>query len=348
MSIFSLLPHSGILCLLALEFMWPLVGSGPIYSHVADDLLENCSNNWYLNALFITNYNPVLKNCINHTFWSSIDFQLFLIGLLVIACMRVSMKLGIGVVMLFGAADHIVTGVMAHLYQTTHAMISHPLTAPTIIQYVDYIHNQTTNYMFTFLAGLSAAVYLIEKGPANVGKMGLVASVIFMQLAAYSTVLYNNYPHFFPKWTIPVFFIAVKTCWACSNTLSIMYFTYKPPAVVKKSDGNESKQEKQATTTDEPVVQAAGAGAGEASFGYRLYLMVSRLSTSMYLVNYWFIRYDFFTARQTFEISTISFFKRFGYSVCFAEIIAFFFYTILLGPLDAYRKRVYTSKAKSD
>ena len=337
---------AGILCLLAIEFMWPLVGSGPIYSHVADDLLENCSNNWYLNVLFITNYNPVLKNCVNHTFWSSIDFQLFLLGLLIIACMRISMRLGIAAIAFFAAADFLVTGVMAHLYQTTYALAAHPLTAPSIIHYVDYIHNHTTNYMFTFMIGLAVAIYLIEKGPVNVGTMGIIASLIFMQLGAYSTVLYNNYPHIFPKSTIPIFFVGVKTCWALSNTLAIMYFTWKPKPV-KKNQDDEKKQE--AATAEKPATAGKSAVASqEASVGYRLYLMVSRLSTSMYLVNYWFIRYDFFSARQPFEITTITFFKRFGYSVCFSEILAFFFYTILLGPLDSYRKRVYTSKSKDD
>lgn len=317
--------------------MWPFVGAGPIYTYVADDIVENCSNNWYLNVFFITNYNPVLKNCVNHTFWSSIDFQLFLMGLLIIACMRKSLKLGIAMIGFFAAIDFGVTGIMAHIYQTAHGLAAHPLTAPGIIHYVDYIHNQTTNYMFTFLAGLSVAMYLVEKGPLNVGTAGIIGSFIFMQLGAYSTITYNNYPHIFPKSTIPVFFAVVKICWAASNTLSIMYFAYraKPPKD-KKSETKEKPVEKKPEEVQ------------EASVGYRLYLMISRLSTSMYLVNYWFIRYDFFTARQPFEITTINFFKRFGYSVCFSEILAFFFYVILLGPLDSYRKRVYTSKKKTD
>lgn len=332
--------------------MWPLVGSGPIYTHVAEDVLENCSNNWYLNVLFVTNYNPVSKNCINHTFWSSIDFQLFLLGLLVIACMRISMKLGIAVIGFFATTDFLVTGVMAYLYQTTYALAAHPLTAPRIIHYVDYIHNQTTNYMFTFLVGLSVAIYLIEKGPVNVGIVGLVASFVFMQLGSYSTVVYNSYSHIFPTSTIPIFFAVVKGCWAASNTLSIMYFTSKAAAMKKenKGDGKGGKEQVPAKEPGKKATKSADHAEHEeeASVGYRLYLMVSRLSTSMYLVNYWFIRYDFFSARQTFEITTITFFKRFGYSVCFSEILAFFFYTILLGPLDGYRKKIYASKAKAD
>ena len=41
--------------LTALEFLWPFAGSGPIFSRVANFVLNKCTKNWWLNLLFINN-----------------------------------------------------------------------------------------------------------------------------------------------------------------------------------------------------------------------------------------------------------------------------------------------------
>lgn len=41
--------------LTAFEFLWPLAGNGPIFSRVANFILNKCTKNWWLNLLFINN-----------------------------------------------------------------------------------------------------------------------------------------------------------------------------------------------------------------------------------------------------------------------------------------------------
>jgi len=339
----------GMLCLLSLEFLWPLAGSGPLYTFVGQDILDNCHANWYRNVLFFTNYNPVMENCMNHTFWSSIDFQLFILGVVIMMVLARNRTLGITLIVLAGLGDFLVSGIIAHVYQTTHAMAAHPITVEKVIQYIDYIHNQTTNYMFTFIFGMSIGIYVVtgRNNTWSVGYPGVVIGLILLQLSSYSTVVYNNFGDLVDKAYIPIYLAGVKLFLSTGIALWILFFTYTP-----SKDTQETKETKKDTKKTDQVKAPPTAEPtnyftiSETDWGYRLFFAVSRLSTSLYLVNYWFIRWDFFTVRVPFETSIISFFKRFGYSVCFSEILAFLFYTILLAPIDSYRKMLFSPKEK--
>lgn len=50
-----------ILSLVALEFCWPLIGSGPFYKLGSKFVLDNCSKYWLLNVLQISNWSPALE-----------------------------------------------------------------------------------------------------------------------------------------------------------------------------------------------------------------------------------------------------------------------------------------------
>jgi hypothetical protein len=336
----------GMLCLLALEFLWPIAGSGPLYTFVANDILDDCHENWYRNVFFFTNYNPVMKNCMNHTFWSSIDFQLFILGVFILFVLARSKGFGITLLVVTGLADFIITGIIAKVYDTAHAMAAHPISVEKVIEYVDYIHNQTTNYMFTFVIGLSVGVYVVTgRNKHSFGFGVLILAFILMNISAYATVVFNNFSEYVDRKYIPVFLAIVKITIASGAALGMLFFTATPPSDKKKNQESKKIPEGKKVETSQQVTLSQ---IPSTDYGYRLFLMLSRLSTSLYLVNYWYIRYDFFTARAPFETSVMSFFKRFGYSVCFSEILAFFFYTILLAPMDAYRKVLFSSKVKVD
>lgn len=117
----------GIVCLLAVEFLWPFLGSGPLYTEVSRDILENCSKNWYLNVLFITNWNHVLDNCINHTFYSSIDLQLFALGAIAVYLLNRNRRIGLAFCALMIVLDFVIVGVVSHKYETDPTMAAYPI-----------------------------------------------------------------------------------------------------------------------------------------------------------------------------------------------------------------------------
>lgn len=394
----------GVLCYIALELVWPLAGTGPLYTFVGNDVIDNCASNWWRNVLFITNYNPVSQNCANHTFWSSVDFHLFIVGLIVIFTLKKSRTLAILLMLTLVTIDFAYTGYTSVKYNTTHSMATFPISVGKVVEYVDRIHNPTTTYLFTFIVGLSMGIYYTEYRAPDLGAGSLVLALLSLQSGAYSTAIYNEWSksNSTVKQMTWLYYIVVKSLYTLSFTLLMTFLVAqgqakgRPSRVKREQKVSHDKEENNNTLHPTDVAHVNGDGhangnsngnasangnghsdgngyangnsngqtrsvadcevtaknnvQNDSSLGYRLFMALSRLSTALYLVNYWFIRYDFFTAYAPFEASKISFFKRFGYSICFAEILAFFFHVIFLAPIDLYRKHYIAPlfKAKRD
>ncbi|UYV63998.1 hypothetical protein LAZ67_2006285 [Cordylochernes scorpioides] len=69
---------------MALLFMIPLIGSGPVWFLTLDPQIQNCRNNWWTNFLFANNYLNTDKPCLEHTWYLAVDLQLHLLGLLIL------------------------------------------------------------------------------------------------------------------------------------------------------------------------------------------------------------------------------------------------------------------------
>ena len=39
-----------------ISFLWPLIGSGPVFKSQTGELLEACYNSWWKNLLYINNF----------------------------------------------------------------------------------------------------------------------------------------------------------------------------------------------------------------------------------------------------------------------------------------------------
>lgn len=113
-----------ISALLALEFCWPLIGSGPLYKQGSEYVLENCSKNWLRNILLVNNWSPSLQKCAPQLFHSAVDFQLFLIGLPAALLLYKNRRAGIAFCSLIIVSAMIMTGYAAHSKQTLPNFIS--------------------------------------------------------------------------------------------------------------------------------------------------------------------------------------------------------------------------------
>lgn len=88
------------LILIALQLLWPLISNGPLYTRFSQIVVEDCSANWWKHVVFLANQDPkravridenriyletytnrLLLQCLVHTFFTSVDFQLFFLGL---------------------------------------------------------------------------------------------------------------------------------------------------------------------------------------------------------------------------------------------------------------------------
>ncbi|XP_053686956.1 nose resistant to fluoxetine protein 6-like [Sabethes cyaneus] len=66
---------------------------GPIWKRVAETERTFCRNNWWANLLFVNNYLTVDEPCLQQGWYLATDFQLFIIGLMLLAFVRRFSKL---------------------------------------------------------------------------------------------------------------------------------------------------------------------------------------------------------------------------------------------------------------
>jgi hypothetical protein len=67
------------------QFIWPLLGSGPIFhKDFISYGLDPCYHNWLPSFLFISNWWPLVEQCASQTWYLSADFQINLIAYFVI------------------------------------------------------------------------------------------------------------------------------------------------------------------------------------------------------------------------------------------------------------------------
>ena len=65
----------------ALMFVIPSMGSGPLWYEYFDVQLAKCSKNWWTTLTFINNWFDESQMCLLHTWYLSADIQLFIISL---------------------------------------------------------------------------------------------------------------------------------------------------------------------------------------------------------------------------------------------------------------------------
>lgn len=108
-----------IMSMVAIDIMWPFFGDGPMYTQVSKHLLNKCTNNAWMNFLFIGNMKSAPENCIPHTFYSSIDIQLFIVGLFMVYLLCKKPKVGVLCCFIL-----ILVGNVTLYYQISHHLIS--------------------------------------------------------------------------------------------------------------------------------------------------------------------------------------------------------------------------------
>uniref|UniRef100_A0A1B0CB44 Acyltransferase 3 domain-containing protein n=2 Tax=Lutzomyia longipalpis TaxID=7200 RepID=A0A1B0CB44_LUTLO len=80
-------------------WIWPHLGSGPLWGDIIEENSDICQESFWKNFLFINNWGDIEESCSPHTTQLAIEFQLFLLSPLVIWLMYRSPVMGLG---LFG------------------------------------------------------------------------------------------------------------------------------------------------------------------------------------------------------------------------------------------------------
>lgn len=313
-----------ILILTACEFIWPIMGSGPLYTRVANFHHQKCERNWMYNLFFINNYFiDGIDICAGHSFWSSVDMQLFLMGLLVMYIFSKSECTGVLVSIMMMIAATVKITYDSYAYQTPPALFYVDLDIFKTNEFFNVIYTKTTSYVPAYFAGILVA-YARSKGHLHLNLKGfwknafflwLISDIFYAQCFLFS--LYNTFRviDYSSSWIIiglvrPIFILAYAMSFIFGCSLKGLW--------EEKISVRLTEQKKS------PV--------------FHPYKALCRLTLSLYMCNYLYIRYEFYTRRFLYPNNGTWILHRMISSAILVLLFSLLFHILLLGPVDAVRQ----------
>jgi peptidoglycan/LPS O-acetylase OafA/YrhL len=112
-----LFPSMGALMLFA-TFLFPLMGSGPLWNIAVTKSSEICQKTWWYNIFLIQNFLDFDKICLYHTYHVAVDTQLFVIAPFIIIFVWKWPKQGIFSVILLVVFSSVTRFVSVNIHQT--------------------------------------------------------------------------------------------------------------------------------------------------------------------------------------------------------------------------------------
>ena len=330
------------------------MGSGPFYKRVATFNLEKCSKNWWRNLLFINNYSiGAVDICGGHTFWSSVDFQLFVFGLAAIYVFNRSVKAGFIVIAVSSTLANVKILYNSYVFETTpNLFIPFPISVK-IPEYLGYIHMQTAVYMPAYFTGflLSYAMShhdLIKRLQLNSltahAKFFLLTQLVFL-LININTSLVNVFDAV-PAWFKPSIVVINRNTQTIAFSLMILQCLALKPFYNKFWGIRE-----------EQPLQESGETTGEAADvsqqqqppqSFNPLRAFCRLTYPLYVSNYLVIRSEFFNRRFLESSELFWMLKRSASTLMMLYIVAFAYQICFLSPLDAVRRYLISTGKPND
>ncbi|XP_015923839.2 nose resistant to fluoxetine protein 6 [Parasteatoda tepidariorum] len=169
-----------------------LMGSGPYFKDAMNFSVNNCANYWWRNVLFINNFFSYNEICMVHTWYVSIEFQLYLSTLLVLIPLMRSQKVGITINILIVVVSVIYTGTMTYIYDlpagASLTNIDKDLLDEAYLKTYANPLSHAGAYFIGFLVGYILVVKPDVKIPQKFQILGWFVAVFF----AWFTMFYNS------------------------------------------------------------------------------------------------------------------------------------------------------------
>lgn len=322
--------------LLVLEFLWPLLFSGPLYRLQGAYSYEKCSNMWIWNLLLLGNLGNRngLETCISHTYYSAVDFQLYILGVAVVYTLFKAPKKGLMAIGFLIGISNAIMALTVHYYDLEPVPITKRLDPLAMSMYFDSLHLSTSSYISPYFTGILIA-YLLSIGfkldlSSNMKRYFWLSFGLILYLSAdFMTSLYNTF-EIIPKWFNPIFVLIPRLFYVCAASILILYsFSVSkkrkekkindnnqvaPGSITeqviredaKESDAKESDAEMDANQTERQENEKSSENSNACvekvdSFKFDFLKGISRLAFAIYIVNIWQIKLDFYTSTQIFE-----------------------------------------------
>lgn len=322
-----------IIFLMCLDLLWPLLADGPLVPLMEGDIVHKCSHNYWRNILMISNFHNAAGTCAAHTFYSSVDFHMFLLGIILSFMYKRSMRTGVVVATMFALIGLGTTSFLSYRMRQPTLMRRNVL-AHDVIDYLSYIHFPSYSYLIYYTSGFTMGAFFY-KGFTATRRHVWISSLSILPaflVAAFSPAVYNAFDLELDAITIPVFIILTRISWLICFVTSVIAFM--------AAAGYSKFPDSGSTGTPEEMDRVD-------TYGMRIWKMVCRLSFSLYMINYWIIRYHFFTSRVLFTVTFYDFIFRAVALLFLSMLAAVPFHLLFVAPYDQLRRAFVGSMNKA-
>jgi len=301
-----------IMSLVALEFTWALVFDGPFYTRVSSFVKDKCQRTWYHNLFFVQNWFPVLDICGGQTFFSAVDLQLFIIGLIILHIMISKSRTNAFLIMFcLSVLASLKVIYNSFLHELTMTMYTPKMDATKILEYLNYVHMTTPVYIPSYFIGMINGLIIHSgfKFPTQSLKHHLFFLYLVLTLPYGSTIVTSLYNGFdmFPQFLVPFAIMGNRIFQSISCAISLTYFM-----------SIDSKWTMFAPSTNSK---------------YSFMQALCRLSYALYLVNYFVVKTEFFTSRTVFPLTWSMVVSRLLSSSVYMMLASVVFHLVIVAPL---------------
>ena len=310
-----------ILAVMSFDLIWYLPFSGPFASRVGEVLVDKCSKFWWRSVLHIsTLFEDPIEICSGHTYSLAVDVQLFAIGIPAVILLAKRPKIGI----LYSLSWMVFGVTIGYYYVLTQKLTPTMMVArnPSIYElemFLKYIHMATSGYLFSYFSAMLAAFAVcngfLDSHARNINHVFWLSSFFFFATIAQYAPILTNYFDIVSREYIPLFVVTVRIIVAIELVFFCTYLALLDLNVKFKEEEEKKKKVSQETDQTESAPDQGSSSVTPSKKQFSCLKAFFRLSFSIYMCNYLFIRTDFYTTRHVFYTSlwvyvslTISFF----------------------------------------
>lgn len=280
--------------LISLEFIWPLLASGPLYKEGSEFILTNCHNHFWNNFLLIANWFPAIEKCSPQLFYSCVDFQLNILLIFTVTVFKYRKRLALILIFVFIGLSFTITAFVASIHDVTPNFVARNSDLDDRMKFMDWIHYPTYSHLPAYFIGALIALKSATKTRIEISSKTnqflRLLSYLLSLLALLSPALHNTF-NILPKNLVPLYIVLQKFFYVFS------LFPVLLPLKQGRRDLDENNN--QNVSSGQRVSRREGRREGRVRYSFMTCLY--RLTFSIYLVNYYCIRFDFLTSRNLFE-----------------------------------------------
>ena len=188
------------------------------------------------------------------------------------------------------------------------------------------------NLIYYFSGQITAHFILTRRILLNAGKRfqlaSFIAFVTFFTIGQYFTSLYTVFGIISERF-VPIYMVVHKIVWTLAFVFGTLYFKLVFGDGARVESGRKSEISRKLSKSGAEDVPK-----------YSFWTGMTRLTFSLYFVNYFVIRTHFFNSRQTFYRSFYDMTTTVSHVHFTSVIVAFVFHLIFVAPFENLRKKL--------